>query len=94
MIELFRRAEDPEADRIEDALNDLVVAHRVVVCTPSEAQSHLGTGVTLPALREDARVASGPEAIARFLGDTSATLERWRQFQTDACYLDDDGNVC
>ena len=94
MIELYRAANDAESDRVEEALRDLVVAHRVITCTPEQATSQLGGDVTLPALREDEQIAHGPEEIARFLEQTRTTLEGWNKFQTDACYLDDEGNVC
>jgi hypothetical protein len=94
MIELFRAEHDLEADRIEDALRDLCAAYRVHRCDSADAAATLGEGATLPALREDERVAWGSVAIAAFLDETGRALEGWRKFQTDACYLDDDGNVC
>lgn len=63
-------------------------------CTPAEAAARLGRKVRLPALRDGEQLADEPEAIARFLEDTARTLARWGQFQTDACYLDDEGKVC
>jgi hypothetical protein len=94
MIELYRREHDVDADRIEEALRDLSAAYRVHRVSPGEANVLLGRDIVLPALRDGGHVASGDAAICAFLDETARTLERWRKFQTDACYLDDDGEVC
>lgn len=87
MLELFRLARDDDADRVEDALQELVVAHRVTVCSLEEAGAALGAGVTLPALREDGQVFHGAARLAEHLEHTARTMERWRAFQSDSCYL-------
>lgn len=94
MIELYRTQVDPEADRIEEALRDMVVAYRVIHCTPDEVSRWLGADLPLPALRDGERVVYGREAVDSFLEELERDLQRWRQFQTDACYLDEEGNVC
>jgi len=43
MLELYRLAQDEGADRLEDALQELAAAHRVIICTDSGA---LGPGLT------------------------------------------------
>ena len=87
MIELLRAADSSAADDIESRLRDLVVAHTVVVVDPGAVESEL------PALRDGAVTASGPE-IPGFLDQLTRDMAEWSRFQSDACYLEDDGSVC
>ncbi|MEW5854774.1 MAG: hypothetical protein AB2A00_38715 [Myxococcota bacterium] len=93
MIELLREPDSPAADHVEDALRELSVAHRVVVVqAPAQLQA-LGE-VTLPAIRDGERVVFGAEPLRAFLEETARLMERWQRFQSDACYVDDDGKTC
>jgi len=91
MLELYRLAQDEGADRLEDALQELAAAHRVIICTDSGA---LGPGLTLPAFKDEGRIIHGAAALKQHLEETARTLERWRRFQSDACYIGDNGNKC
>ena len=92
MIRLYRRPESPEGERVQNALRDLVVAHQVITVKPGEPSPV--NGAPLPAIVDGDQVISGQEALATYLNELSELTERWRRYQSDVCYLDDDGNVC
>ncbi len=89
MIELFRNEHDPEADWVEAALRELVLEYRRVVVPPGEAGD-----MTLPALRQDDRISAGKQALLAHLGELEELAEAWRRFQSDSCYVDNDGATC
>jgi hypothetical protein len=84
VIELRRPPVSAAADAVASRLADLVVAHRIV-----EDGSLPG-----PVLVDGSLTAFGPEEIESFLATLSRDLDDWGRFQTDACYLDEDGRVC
>ncbi|MCB1246769.1 MAG: hypothetical protein KDB69_05860 [Acidimicrobiia bacterium] len=77
-----RTARDRE---VEQRLRDLAVAHNVC-----ESDAVVGE---LPAIEESGRVV-GPADLDVYLDELQTTLAQWRKFQTDACYVEDDGIVC
>ena len=85
--------EERTGEEIRDALRELVLAHRVI-WLDEHAPSPLPSGVTLPAIREGDRVIDGQADIAAFLLELEAFAAAWSKFQSDTCYLDDDGTVC
>ena len=87
MIELQRSADSPVADDIEKRLRDLVVAHTVVVVDAD------GSVTDLPVIRDGNLTARGSE-IPAFLEQLTRDMAEWSRFQSDACYLEDDGTVC
>ncbi|HEY5727418.1 MAG TPA: hypothetical protein VIV08_02280 [Acidimicrobiia bacterium] len=89
MIELYRASRSPDADRTEEALRDLVVAHTVhVVADPDDAP-----GGILPVVREGDRLVLLPD-IPAYLEEVRRLMAEWRRFQSDACFVADDGGVC
>ena len=87
MIELQRTADSPAADDIEERLRDLVVAHKVVVVDVE------ASGADLPVIRDGKLTARGAE-IPGFLDQLTRDMAEWSRFQSDACYIEDDGTVC
>lgn len=90
VIELYRSASRSDlADRTEAALRDLVVRHKVrVVADPAGSP-----GGELPVIREGDRLVPAAELPA-YLDELSRFMADWSRFQSDACYIDDDGVVC
>lgn len=84
----------PEADWIEAELKDLVVGYERRILGAAQVQQILGRAVDLPILRDGDRIASGREEILAFLKDIHRLVEDWRRFQSDSCYVDEDGNTC
>ena len=87
MIRLRRRADSPEADAIEERLRDLVVAHEVVVVDAE------GLDADLPVIR-DGNITARRSDIPVFLDQLTRDMAEWSRFQSDACYIEDDGSVC
>jgi hypothetical protein len=91
MIELYRSADCPGCADIEATLQELVVAHKVIMVEPGHSPS---PPVELPAIQESGQWVSGPEAITIYLRELAGFVTRWRRFQSDSCYIDDDGEIC
>lgn len=87
MIEVVRTADSSAADEIEERLQSLVVAHTVIVIDSAPA------GTDLPEIRDGATTATGT-AIPEFLDQLTRDVAEWSRFQSDTCYLEDDGSVC
>lgn len=94
MIELYREEISSEADWIEADLKGMAAGYERHIVTPLEVTERFGLQVQLPVLRDGDRFASGREEIRIFLEEFSRLVENWRKFQSDSCYLDDEGDVC
>lgn len=85
MIEVIRAAESAEADWVEAELRELVLGYERVVVALGEVD------FPLPAIRQDGRLVSGREGLLQALKELELMAEAWRRFQSDACYVDDEG---
>jgi glutaredoxin len=94
MIEFYRRVDCPTCADIEAVLKELVVAHKVVVVEEGQAAAELKLDVSLPAIKDNGQVISGPTAIAAYLKELEKFVAGWQRFQSDSCYIDDDGTTC
>ena len=94
MIELYRPDHCPGCADIEAVLKELVVAHKVVVLEPDQIENHLGSTPALPVLKDNGKLISGERAIAIYLKELERFVANWRRFQGDACYLDEQGEIC
>jgi glutaredoxin len=93
MLTLYRPPDCPTCAAFEDTLKDLVVAHRVVVVAPEQPVKALA-GITPPALQDNGQTITGHEAIAAHLKELETFVAAWRKFESDACYIDDEGETC
>lgn len=90
MLRLYVRSGDEEAAAWLERLEELVLAHEVV-----RLEEESGEGEPpLPYLVDGRRVVIGSAAVSRYLEELEREAELWRKFQSDACYLEDDGSVC
>lgn len=94
MIELYRPADCSACADLETALRELVIAHRVIVVEANQTPAELGPDIPLPALKENGQIVYGPEAIAAYMRDLERFVVNWRRFQSDSCYIDDEGQTC
>jgi hypothetical protein len=85
VIVLYRAQCAPRADRIEERLQDLAVGYRVEI---------LGNEVADRPVIWDQRRIEGETALARCIEELERFVAEWRKFESDACYLEDDGTVC
>lgn len=94
MIELYRSIDCSACADIETALKEMVVAHKVITVKAEEEYEALPADTPLPALKDNGRIITGQTAIAAYLKDLEQFVSDWRRFQGDACYIDDEGEVC
>jgi hypothetical protein len=89
MIELYRREKSAQGERIEGALKELRAAHKVIIVELGQEME-----APLPAIRDGGEWFSGKDAIAEYLEKLEDLLSTWTWFAGDACYIDEDGEVC
>ena len=93
MIKLFREMHSPQADTIEAEFHELVLGYDRVLITSNQAVKLFGTETTLPVITNNERIVSGV-AIPAYIKELEKFVQQWRLFQSDACYVDDDGEIC
>lgn len=93
MIVFFRADDCRECDAIEEALAELVLAHRVVRFAGDQPYEGLPEGLSPPVLADGGEWFAGGRAIRRRLDELGEFKAEWDKFQSDACYCDDQGNV-
>jgi uncharacterized protein YozE (UPF0346 family) len=91
MIELFRKQNCYFCDEIEEEIKELVISHEVIYV---EKDTDFPKEIPLPAVKDDGKIISGYEEIRKYINDLKKFVELWRKYQVDACYIDDDGEVC
>lgn len=92
MIKLYREENSPQADMIEAEFRDIVLGYdRVVVDEKKAAQ--LFDDAPLPVITNNERVVSG-DGIPGYIKELKQLMREWQRFQSDACYVDDDGETC
>jgi hypothetical protein len=94
MIKLYRTPDSSLADEVEAALQDMVIAHEVVAVGGAAADAVPAEATALPALVDDGEVVTGEAALRRRLESLRSLMNDWDRFQSDACYIEDDGTVC
>jgi len=92
MIKLYREEISPQADMIEAEFRDMVLGYdRVVVDARESAQ--LFDGATLPVITNNERAVSGDD-IPAYIKELKQLMRDWQLFQSDACYVYDNGETC
>ncbi len=84
MIELHRPPESAAADAIATELRRLVVAFREVE----------DAGLASPRIEEGSVAVTDPGEIAAYLAELRRDVAQWNAFQSDACFVEDDGTIC
>lgn len=92
MVTLYRRPENPQSDDIQNALDEMAIAYETNIVENTRA---LPDDVpSLPALRDDEEVITGEDALDNHLDTLRELMQDWNRFQSDACYIEDDGTIC
>ena len=94
MIRLYRPEKCPSCADIEAKLKELVIAYQLITVGSEEQPDGLPADTPLPAITDDGKIFTGQPDISHYLGDLERFVTDWRRFQSDACYLDDDGETC
>jgi hypothetical protein len=92
MIKLYREEKSAQADIIEAEFRDLVLGYDRVLISQKDAQQKFGEGISLPVLTDNARVVSG-DKIPEYVEELTELVHSWRRFQSDCCYVDEDGET-
>lgn len=92
MIILYRRPDDAWADEIQEDLDEMVIAYDTE--TVEDETSLPGDVDDLPALRDEEKVVTGETALREHLDHLRDLMEDWDRFQSDACYVEEDGSIC
>lgn len=94
MTTLFRTAEDPGGQEVQEALQELCLAHEVVLVPASGPnRGSLPEGTRPPVLVDQGKVYQDRSAILAHLEELRALRELWYKYGSDACYCDEEGNV-
>jgi glutathione S-transferase len=94
MIRYFRMPNDGDSTVIQDALDELCMAHETVVLESAEELRADLTGQGRPPILVDGHnVITGSDHILTHLEELSRFKKQWYRFQSDACYCDEQGSV-
>jgi hypothetical protein len=92
VITLYRSPDDPWADEIQEALDEMVIAYETE--TTADGATPPDDIPTLPALRDKGEIVTGKARLRTHLNELRALMADWNRFQSDACYIEDDGTIC
>jgi glutathione S-transferase len=94
MIYFYRTGDCKWCGSIQDALEEMVLAHEVILVNKGEKLPEgLPEGSKPPVLLDDKEVIQGSDNILKHLEKLKKFKALWEKFQTDACYCDEEGNV-
>lgn len=96
MPTLYRRPESPLGDEVQGALEAIVIQHDVVIVDSADDLPGVGavSMQDLPALVDDGVVYASEAGLQRHVEELRQLMGVWDRFQSDACYIDDDGQLC
>jgi hypothetical protein len=93
MIKLYREENSASADAIEAEFRELVLGYDRVVIQSRAAAALFGADTSLPVITNNTRIVSG-EAIPAYIEELTRVMRAWQLFQSDACYVDENGETC
>ena len=93
MIVFYRKAECEGCEAIQETLENLTLAHRVVVTEGEELPDDVPEDASMPVLVDDGKVYAGREKVLEHLNELESFKDLWYKFQSDACYCEDDGGI-
>lgn len=89
MITFFRTSDCPGCEAIQEVLDDLGVAHKVVIVPPGgNPQESMPDAAKPPVLADDDKVVQGNGNIIAYLEELKGFKELWYKYQSDTCYCD------
>lgn len=83
MIKLLRDRHDQAGIEAEERLTEMGLAFEV--CDRKGGE---------PVLEDEGKQYKGLADISRQLDELEKVRQQWYKFQSDACYIDEDGEVC
>lgn len=94
MIRFFRTRDCKGCAAIQEALEELSLAHKVVVLdSKNDLPGEFAAAGPPPVLMDDKETIQGRERILAHLEKLAEFRELWYKFQSDACYCDEEGGI-
>jgi glutaredoxin len=91
MITLFTTADCAECAEIEEMLDELRLAHQIVLREPANASSGKPSAAdSVPLLVDGKKMIPGSVVIREYLRDLAGFKAQWDKYQSDACYCDEE----
>ncbi|HKI45910.1 MAG TPA: hypothetical protein VKA08_11325 [Balneolales bacterium] len=94
MTTFYRTEYSKLADQVDDALDDMVIAHKTFIVTGENELPDNARGYKLPVLLDNGDTISGEEELKARLKELKRIMKLWDKFKSDACFIDDDGTTC
>jgi len=94
MTTFYRPAENKLADLVDEALDDMVIAHKTIIVSREEELPEMAKGHHLPVLIDNGDAISGEADLKARLKELKRIMRLWDMFKSDACYIDEDGTIC
>ena len=87
MIEFYRPVECSACAEIEEALKEMVLAHRVIVVEAGQLPDGLPANTRLPALKDNGQLITGIEHVRPYMRVLEEVVFEWYKYQSDSCYI-------
>ena len=91
MIRLYIQNDCRKCEEAEERFTDLVLAHKVVNLDEEEVNNV--NREDLPVVIDEGKVIKGSYQLDKYFESMEKFLEEWNRFQSDVCYVDDNGEV-
>ena len=89
-MKFFRTENCAGCDTIQEVLEDMCIAHEVIIVDEKEKSSKsLPNAIDPPVLADNGKIVQGAENIIDYLDELEEFKELWYKFQSDACYCDE-----
>jgi hypothetical protein len=92
MVKLYREKVSPQADVIEADLQEMIFGYDREITDPAAASQRFGPERSLPVITNNEKIVSGVELPA-YLLELRTLMVDWQAFQSDCCFVDDNGEV-
>lgn len=90
MFTFYHTPQCPRCNHIQEVLERLVIAHKVItVYSVEEIRDKIPSVTNLPALLDKEKVVQGSDPILAPLEEIEKFKELWDKFQSDACSRDE-----
>ncbi|MEJ2049323.1 MAG: glutathione S-transferase N-terminal domain-containing protein [Calditrichota bacterium] len=94
MIRFYRTKDCPDCSAIQETMEDLSLAHKVVMVKDrAELPVEIPKNTRLPVMEDGEEIIQGHDQILHHLEELENFKAEWDKFQSDACYCDDEGNI-
>lgn len=94
MISVYRTEKSQDGDWVEAELKAMVVGYRRILMPQFAAQDKFGEHISLPLITDGEQLVFGEQDLLDYLRRLERFVGDWRRFQSDACYVDEDEQVC